>query len=348
MRNFNRVIIVIFLLFSVGELFCQNPKKLFQSEKPLKLTIKLHVEKVVNDVKLREERDAELSSLNSNGKFTTYNIKVKVRGKNRTNKKICSFPPLKLNFKKKETKNSVFEGQDKLKLVTHCKNQKNFKEYIFKEYLVYKLYQKITSNSFNARLCEITYIDTGKNNERFTQNGFLIEEIGDVAKRNELKVFKDSLRNQESLNKTNVDRLVFFQYLIGNVDWSIPKRHNVKIMKDEKNNLPFAIPYDFDYSGFVNTSYSSPPEGFNISSVKIRVFRGLCRRNNYDGTIAFYKKIKPELYDTVNEATYIELKSRENLIKYFDSFYDILDNPKAVFKKIIKTCRAKHKHVYQE
>ena len=348
MRNFNRVIIVLFLLSSVVELFCQNPKTLFQSEEPLNLTLKLNVEDVTEDVKLREERDAKLSYLNSNGKVTTYNIKVKVRGKSRTNKKICNFPPLKLNFKKKETKNSVFEGQDKLKLVTHCKNQKSFKEYIFKEYLVYKLYQKITSNSFNVRLCEITYIDTGKNNERFIQNGFLIEEIGDVAKRNKLKVFDGLLRNQESLNKTNVDRLVFFQYLIGNLDWSIPRRHNVKIMKDEKKSLPFAIPYDFDYSGFVNTSYASPPEEFKISSVRIRVFRGLCRRNNYDETIDFYKKIKPELYNTVNQATYIDIKSRANLIKYFDSFYDILDNPKAVFKKIIKTCRAKHKHVYQE
>ena len=47
-----------------------------------------------------------------------HEIKVRVRGKSRL--EFCHFPPLRLNFKKGAVAGTVFEGQDKLKLVTHC------------------------------------------------------------------------------------------------------------------------------------------------------------------------------------------------------------------------------------
>jgi tellurite resistance protein len=62
-------------------------------------------------------------------------------------------------------------------------------------------------------------------------NHFIESYVDDVAKRNDLKIFEQKIRNQESLNKTNLDNLVFFQYLIGNLDWSVPNRHNMKIVK---------------------------------------------------------------------------------------------------------------------
>ena len=45
-----------------------------------------------------------------------------------------------------------------------------------------------------------------------------------------------------------------FQYMIGNFDWHITRLHNVKMFSDEENH--FMLPYDFDYSGFVNAHYA--------------------------------------------------------------------------------------------
>ena len=327
--------------------FSQEIKKLFQSDEILKITLKFNINEVINDVKIRKERAAEFSYLQNDGKKITHKIKLNVRGNSRTNKDVCSFPPLKLNFKKKEIKNTLFYNQDKLKLVTHCNSSKKSENYVKREYLIYKLYQEITSNSINARLCEITYVDSEKNKKTFTKIGILLEDVDDVAKRNNLKIFKNKIRNQEALEKTNLDNLTFFQYFIGNLDWSIPKRHNMKIAKAKNKGLPIAIPYDFDYSGFVNSPYSVPPEGYNISSVKTRVFRGICRINNYRATIKFYQNKKQRLYTTINNAGFLDAKSKKDIIKYVDDFYAILNNQKTLNKKIVKACRAKHKHTYQ-
>ena len=340
-------IMLLFVIFTTSEFYGQKTKPLFQSDSIIKLTIKFNVKEVINDLEVRDYHKALLSHNLPNGTKSTHEIKVKVRGHNRANRKTCSFPPLELNFKKKNTKNSIFKGQNKLKLVTHCKKSKSSEGYIYKEYMVYKLYQLITPLSFNVRLCEVTYIDEGKVDNSFTYMGFLIEKIKDVAKRNELTVFKDSIRNQEVLNKTNLDRLTYFEFMIGNLDWSIPYRHNIKIVIDKNGSLPYGIPYDFDHSGFVNAPYANPPADMDIQSVRTRVFRGLCRYNNgYDKTTEFYQKTKPEFYALINNSTFLTDKSKKNINKYFDSFYDVLDDPKDFNKKIGKTCRAKHKHAY--
>ena len=49
----------------------------------------------------------------------SHSIKMRLRGNSR--RRVCDFPPLRINFKVDDTAQSIFEGQDKLKLVTHCR-----------------------------------------------------------------------------------------------------------------------------------------------------------------------------------------------------------------------------------
>lgn len=339
--------VLLFLLVLANTSYSQEVKELFQSDELLKITLKFDINEVTSDIKTREEREAELSYLLPDGEIIAHKIKINVRGNSRTNTDVCRFPPLKLNFKKKKVKNTLFNGQDKLKLVTHCNSTKKSENYVKKEYLIYKLYQSITNTSIRARMCEITYVDLGRKGKTFTEIGILLEDVDDVAKRNDLKVFKDVIRTQESMNKVNLDNLVFFQYMIGNLDWSISKRHNVKVVKDKKKGLPIAIPYDFDFSGFVDTSYAVPPAGFDIPSVKTRIFRGYCRINNYNSTIKFYQSKKDELYTTIKNATFLDDKNQTTMVNYLDDFYTILNNPRKLDKNIIKACRGNHTHTYQ-
>ncbi len=339
---------IFFLLFiSTCSLYSQNPKKLFRSDSILELTIMLPLKDVINNRKERIEYDSELSFIGDDG--TTYNhqIKVKVRGKTRAFKQICSFPPLQLRFNKKDTENSIFKGQKKVKLVTHCQNDRTFIDYIQREYLIYKLYQNISPYSHNVRLCRINYVDINKPNKENIHWGILIESISQVAKRNDMTVFKGKIRNQETLDKDNLDKLVFFQFLIGNLDWSITERHNMKLIIGDKGALPVGVPYDFDYSGMVNTPYALAPVELDLPDVRTRLFRGFCRRNGYEQTINFYKSIETDLYDEVNKVSFLSGKSRNSINKYMDSFYENLNSDKYVDKKIIRACKVNHKHAYE-
>lgn len=339
---------IVFLLFiSTCTVYSQKPKKLFRSDSILELTITLPLKEVINNREERNEHESILSFTGADGTEFNHNIKVKLRGKTRALNQICSFPPLQLRFNKKETSNSIFKGQKKMKLVTHCQNDRNYEELIQREYLVYKMYQIISPYSFNVRLCRIKYIDEKKPKQEKIHYGFLIESISDVAKRNDLTVFKAKIRNQENLNKENLDKLIFFELLIGNLDWSISERHNMKLIIGENGALPIAVPYDFDYSGMVNTPYAIPPEEFNIPDVRTRVFRGYCRSNGYAETIAFYKSIEGELREEVNKSSFLNGKSMNSINKYLDSYYKNLNSDKYIEKKIVKACKVKHKHAYE-
>lgn len=339
---------ILFLLFiSTANLYSQKPKKLFRSDSILEITIILPSKEVINKRKERNEYESKLTYIAADGSPINHSVKVQVRGKTRALKQICSFPPLHLRFNKKDTENSIFKGQKKIKLVTHCQNDKSYEEYIQREYVVYKMYQKVSPYSFNVRLCRINYVYENKPDQENIYFGFLIESTKHMAKRNDMTVYKGKIRNQEVLNKENLDKLVLFQYMIGNLDWGFTTRHNIKLIIGEKGDLPRAVPYDFDYSGMVNAHYAVPPEELNMPDVKTRLFRGFCRRNNYQETIEFFVNKEEELRMEVNKANYLTSKSISNMNKYIDSFYEILNSEKYVQKKIIKACKVNHKHAYE-
>lgn len=339
--------VFLLVLLATSALKSQNDKELFNTDEVLELTLTFDEKQVYNDTKERELHQATVGWTDSDGSSSEIPIKMQTRGKTRAMKSTCRIPPLFLNFKGSETKDTPFHKQKKIKLVTHCKNSNSFKEFVKKEYIVYKLYNLISPYSFRVRLCNITYADSKKPEDSSTHYGFLLESIKDVGKRNDKKEYKGLIRNQEALDKDNLDKLVLFEYLIGNLDWSIPKRHNIKIMVGDDGSLPVGVPYDFDYSGLVDAPYAVPPEGMNISSVKTRLFRGLCRDQGYASQIQYYKSIQSKLIDEVKNAAFMDEKSRNDIVSYINEFYADISNPGKVKKDIDQACRAEHKHRYE-
>ena len=99
------------------------------------------------------------------------------------------FPPLRLNFKRDNTEGTLFEGQNKLKLVAHCQDaEEQYKEYVVREYLVYKAYQLLTDKSFRVRLLKMTYVDKANEDKKMEKYGFLIESDEMLAARLEGKM----------------------------------------------------------------------------------------------------------------------------------------------------------------
>ena len=325
----------------------QEYKELFSSDEVLDLTLTFDEKEVYNDLEERDYHGATLAWTDESGTKTELKVRLKTRGKTRAMKATCRIPPMYLSFKGAETKDTPFHKQKKVKLVTHCKNSKSFKEYVKKEYLAYRLYNLVSEYGLQVRLCRITYVDMKKPEDQSTHYGFLLEDIDDLAKRNDMKEYDGLIRNQEALDKDNLDKLTLFQYMIGNLDWSVPERHNVKIMLAEDGSLPVAVPYDFDYSGLVDAPYAVPPEGIDIPGVKTRVFWGLCRDEGYTSTIQFYKSIQPKILEEVKNADYMDEKSRTEVQSYLAEFYADINNPNTVKKDIDQACRAKHKHRYE-
>lgn len=155
-----KVVLFFLLCFSLlGSALGQSPG-LFDSDEERTLNLRGDLRSVFKD--RGDDPQYHSATLQYKADLNTINIpiKIKTRGHFRKISTNCKYPPIFLNFKKSAIpKNSVFEGQDKVKLVTPCQGDK----YVLYEYLVYKSYNLITPRSFNARLIKVVFQDTVKN-----------------------------------------------------------------------------------------------------------------------------------------------------------------------------------------
>jgi hypothetical protein len=94
---------------------------LFSSDAVLRFTLEADFAALKED-RSQESREfpAVIRIPGINGGMVEVPLDVRTRGRFRLRKDICSFPPLRLDFKRSQQQNTVFDGQDKLKMVTHC------------------------------------------------------------------------------------------------------------------------------------------------------------------------------------------------------------------------------------
>ena len=349
------VLLNSFIIFSRGSdldsILQQNKTSpLFESEEPLKFTIIIDIKTIKNDDSDDPQySEGKLILHDESSKDINFDIKVRARGYSRRVYDFCSFPPLKLNFKKKKVKGTVFEGQDKLKLVSYCKDMAMNQDWVLEEYLIYKAYNFLTPFSFKVRLAEITYKDVNDKSREVTRYGFLIEDDDLLAERNGGKITEILMPNHDRCERKTLDIFTIFQFMIGNTDWWIvrPKIHNVKLVHIEGQPV-VPVPYDFDYCGAINAKYAVPPEILPISSVRERFFRGYCRLpGTYEKTIDIFNDQKEEIYDVYRNFEQLSEKKKKAILKYYDNFYEIINDPKQVQKKIYDNCEINHNHLHK-
>ncbi|MFD3000558.1 hypothetical protein ACFS7Z_09320 [Pontibacter toksunensis] len=311
----------------------ENP--LFKSEEPLLFSITMEMRTVLKD--RGEERayhPAVISYKGKDGTAVSENLKIMVRGNRRRDPTVCGFPPLMLNFSRSTVGKTVFGKVNKLKLVTHC----NGEEYLLREYLVYKLYNIMTDMSFRARLCKVEYVDLEGKRKTETKYGFLLEDDDDMAKRNKGHIVqKELVLRMDGTDELAMARVAMFQYMIGNTDWSVPFRHNIKLVSLDSLNSPYPVPYDFDYSGIVSTPYAVPPPELGITSVRQRLFRGYAfPESTYRAVVSAFNAHKMAFYDVYLQSTLIDQRYRKQTIKFLDGFYETINDPKSFKKEIVR------------
>ena len=136
----------------------------------------------------------------------------------------------------------------------------------------------------------------------------------------------------------------FFQYMIGNTDWSGAEMHNMELIRGP-DKRPFTVPFDFDFSGIIDTRYAKPDPSLPIRSVRQRLFRGFCpdqmnrSPEDYQAVIDLFKEKKDELYGLWRSQEGLDPDRLEDTLEYLDEFYEILDNPDRVQRDILGHCQ---------
>ncbi|MDX5436648.1 MAG: hypothetical protein LPK03_05600, partial [Pontibacter sp.] len=303
----------------------ENP--LFLSNEVLHFKLSMDVKAVLKDRgDERKSHKAVITYKSADGGEVEEKLKVRVRGNRRRDPTICDFPPIRLNFSRKTVQATVFGKVNKLKMVTHCLND----EYVLREYLVYKLYNVVTDSSFRVRLCRVEYEDTKGKRKTETKYAFLIEDDDVMAARQNATIVPENLViRMDRTDTLSMAKLAFFQFMIGNTDWSVPYRHNIDLLAFTPFSAPVAVPFDFDYAGMVSAPYAAPPPELGIRSVRQRLFRGYSYHDKvYRQVRDFYIRRKPAIYDVYLSFELINKRYKKQTIKYLDQFYETLNDPK--------------------
>ncbi len=313
---------------------------IFNDNKILDITLESDFKNLVKRKYKDEYQEALLKIMFNDSVRVARKIKIKPRGHMR--KSTCSFPPLKLNFPKKDAHLKQFRDFDKIKMVLDCKRGNLYEQYLLSEYYVYKLQNIITDYSLRVRLIRVNYVDTGGKFKESTRFAFLIESIDQLAlRKNALRIETKSIRDQQTNRKTLTDGYLF-QYLIGNTDWSIPGMHNVYMIKslDPTNLKPYVIPYDFDYAGIINTTYAVPDEQLGTESVRERVYRGVCLPDSEllkSSELILQKK--DAIYALYENDTLLSKSNKRSSLNYLDEFFSILEGKNSFKRNILDSCR---------
>lgn len=324
-------------IFTVGNAFANPnnnysgvdaPSTLFehmQATQLLQVTMEMDLESLIDNKKTNEFHPAKFSFMNSKGQMTDWDIEVRVRGRFR--RMTCEFPPLKLKFPKAEMKAEGFGKHNDVKLVTHCMDDKKAVETLFREYLAYQMYAKLTDVSFRTQLINITYRDskTGAETETY---GILIEDADELAERLNTKECEDCYGlDKKSYDRSNLQIHDLYQYMIGNTDWSLSMARNMKVLKPETaTGTNLVAPYDFDFSGLVNADYAKPNVDLQQKKVRDRFYIGSdWTENEWTATIELFQNKKMDMMATIDQFDMISNKAKKDMKKYVESFYAELD-----------------------
>jgi len=279
--------------------------------------------------------DGKLIYRPKGGEKLTLSVKVMARGNFRLNPANCDFPPLMIDFKKKEVENTIFENQKKLKLVTPCQTEED----VIDEYMIYKMYNQVTDMSLKVRLVRISYFDDGTGKKLFDRYSFFIEDKDQAAVRNNATI-KAGTINSASLNRESYLKLAVFQYMIGNIDWHVELRKNIRIiqLKGAPPEL-YAVPYDFDFSAFVNAEYSKHHGIPEDILVERRKYLGSCyNEKELHEVFEFYREMKPVFESIIKEQKLLSREDRLSVLEYVNKFYAIISNGDNVKKQFLGVC----------
>ena len=342
----NLLIAILLTLFAASSYAAEHP--LFQSNESLELVFDMPLEELLRQARKRPSVTGVLQYADIDGRDIVLDVTVSTRGNSRLDH--CKYPPLSIKLKRKQVESTLFAGQNKLKLVTLCRDSKSYRSYLNQEYAIYKLYNLLSEYSFRARMFEVVFRDSSGRRRDVAHPAFFIESDKEVAERLKMTTVNSNVVSVSQLDSRQLNILSVFQFMIGNTDWSVRKGpgtegccHNGKVIAPpDSHNGWVVLPYDFDQAGLIYTRYSAPSEKLPIKSVRKRLYRGFCSGNDQlDATVAMFNDNRDAIEDLFRDRD----GSSENkkALKYLQGFYEIVNEPKKRQKKMADACQGRRK-----
>jgi hypothetical protein len=269
---------------------------------------------------------------------------MKIRARGNFRKQECYYPPLKIKLKKSVVKETPFAANKKLKVVMPCLLDGPNDDSIIKELMAYKLYENVSPYHFKTRLAHIDFEELRESRSRTHHlKGILLEDVDDLAKRLDAKRYKRQMHPLQQDELSSI-RNAFFQYMIGNTDFSVRSQHNNKQYFVDGKIL--YIPYDFDMCGLVNASYATVSGTINLADnitlVTQRAYKGYQRdkqnmllvRSEFINNKSMFLQIIDE-----HKIHFKDLRQFQNARNYIVKFFDIIEDDQKFEKQILKKAR---------
>lgn len=310
---------------------------LFKNEGLLEFELKSNWQNVLIDIAEKRSYHKCRLQITDGDEIRSFETEVKTRGNFRRRKQNCNFPPLRFKFNSQEVIGTEFEGQHKLKYVSHCQNSDiQFDQNAIEEYLVYKMYNLIDEHSYRVRLTKISFIDT-ITNDTIQRFGFFLEDKKDIAIRTGKKILQYKNMKQYNVLHSNMIMLNLFQLMIGNADWDVERLHNIDIMSVDEQSIPMAIPYDFDWSGIINHTYFKLHPKITEDDKYKRIYKGYnWGKDEFDRAFVNFRELRESFLGLITGCEHLNSENQAELIAYILKFYELIDSKKDVKTYILK------------
>lgn len=337
-------IFVAILLFAFGGQSSQSAP-LFADQETLEITIEAPMRNLIKRRLRKPVVDAVVRYADVTG--TEYVLRAQLTSRGNSRLEACDFPPLRLILNEEDTVDTVFAGQDKLKMVTQCNRLRDGKTWALQELGIYQAYNVVSDYSYRVRPLKITYVDSESARWKRTQVAFFIESTGAAATRLQRRSIRPPDIKPDQYNTVELANNMLFQLLIANTDFSIKKGpsgegccHNGRVLAVPGEQRDWIVlPYDFDQAGIINTDYALPNDGLGIRRVTYRLYRGFCwQEHSLTDAISRFQNRRA---DIIRALTPDDLsKVQKNRVERFaNGFYNILNDPKQYKKRITDHCR---------
>ena len=336
MKFHGKALLLWLLLALVSPLYAGS---LFEDDFPLEIEVTGPLWSLIENKKESKEWPFQIRTESQELDFL-----LRARGNSRM--RVCDFPPLRFNFKNTDTSSTVFEGQEKLKLVTRCRKNESSEDDVLEEYAAYRIFGLLSDVSFRVRLVHIAYKDTeDRIKEKYrTSYGFLIEPEDQLASRVGGSLSEIPAVSLKKLDKHQAALIYIYQYLIGNTDWSFVASddtesccHNVILIKIGSQQFP--VPFDFDLAGVVNASYARPDQSLKIEKVWQRLYRGFCTEPDVLKTaLTSITSRQDEVLDVIAGLPALTEKEKAKKKKYLEGFFRKAADEDRIIKSFEKSC----------
>jgi hypothetical protein len=317
-------------------------RPLFQQPDPIAFTLAADF-KTINKDRNPDSANrypALLTLADPRGREQTLHIRVGPRGHLRRMTRTCDFVPLRLELAGNDLAGTVLDGQTNLKLGTHCRDDKDFDQYVLREYVSYRLFNLVTPQSFRARLARVTYVDAKSGKSMTTRYAILIEHENDVARRLGGRIVELMRLAFKDVDATALNNMMLFNYMIGNTDFSLYALHNVRVVQDPARTL-VTVPYDFDLTGFVNPPYATTDHRLGIRTVSDRLYRGPCLPVEVlDKSAEAFRSKRAEMTAVIDSMKEIDSAARSQAKDYLAGFFRAIAPPNGVKRSLVDGCKA--------